>query len=106
MQQETHFLGAAMLQYDVEVVSDPQITPLPGVASLFCDITAVVEMRLSRHCIETCLSFQQIYHNIFSHRGGPGLRRVWQVGFVVDKVASGQVFSEYFSFPCQNRSFH
>jgi hypothetical protein len=23
--------------------------------------------------------------------------RVWQVGFVVDKVASGQVFSEYFS---------
>jgi hypothetical protein len=27
--------------------------------------------------------------------------RVWQVGFVVDKVASGQVFSKYFSFPCQ-----
>jgi hypothetical protein len=26
---------------------------------------------------------------------------VWQVGFVVDKVASGQVFSEYFGFPCQ-----
>jgi hypothetical protein len=32
--------------------------------------------------------------------------RVWQVGFVVDKVASGQVFSEYFGFSCQNRSFH
>jgi hypothetical protein len=32
--------------------------------------------------------------------------RVWQMGFVVDKVASGQVFSEYFGFPCQNRSFH
>jgi hypothetical protein len=32
--------------------------------------------------------------------------RVWQVGFVVDKVASGQVFSEYFGFPCQNHSFH
>jgi hypothetical protein len=31
---------------------------------------------------------------------------VWQVGFVVDKVVSGQVFSEYFGFPCQNRSFH
>jgi hypothetical protein len=30
---------------------------------------------------------------------------VWQVGFMVDKVASGQVFSEYFGFPCQNRSF-
>jgi hypothetical protein len=27
--------------------------------------------------------------------------RVWQVGFVVDKMASGQVFSEYFDFPCQ-----
>jgi hypothetical protein len=23
------------------------------------------------------------------------------VGFVVDKVAPGQVFSEYFGFPCQ-----
>jgi hypothetical protein len=26
---------------------------------------------------------------------------VWQVAFVVDKVASGQVSSEYFDFPCQ-----
>jgi hypothetical protein len=25
--------------------------------------------------------------------------RIWQVGFVVNKVASGQVFSKYFSFP-------
>jgi hypothetical protein len=32
--------------------------------------------------------------------------RVWQVGFVVDKVASGQFFSKYFGFPCQNHSFH
>jgi hypothetical protein len=31
--------------------------------------------------------------------------RVWQVGFVVDKMALGQVFSEYFGFPCQS-SFH
>jgi hypothetical protein len=31
--------------------------------------------------------------------------RVWQVGFVVDKVALGQVFPEYFGFPCQS-SFH
>jgi hypothetical protein len=30
--------------------------------------------------------------------------RVWQVGFVVDKVALGQVFSEHFGFPCH--SFH
>jgi hypothetical protein len=27
------------------------------------------------------------------------------VGFVVDKAALGQVFSEYFDFPCQS-SFH
>jgi hypothetical protein len=32
--------------------------------------------------------------------------RVWQVGFVVEKVASGQVFSEYFGYPGQKRSFH
>jgi hypothetical protein len=25
--------------------------------------------------------------------------RVWQVGFVVKKMASGQFFSEYFGFP-------
>jgi hypothetical protein len=31
--------------------------------------------------------------------------RVWHVGFVVDKVAWRQVFSEYFGFTCQNRSF-
>jgi hypothetical protein len=30
--------------------------------------------------------------------------RVGQVGFVVDKVKSGQVFSEYFGFPCQKPS--
>jgi hypothetical protein len=31
--------------------------------------------------------------------------RVQARGFVVDKVALGQVFSEYFNFPCQS-SFH
>jgi hypothetical protein len=31
---------------------------------------------------------------------------IWQhVGFMVDKAALGQVFSAYFSFPCQS-SFH
>jgi hypothetical protein len=30
--------------------------------------------------------------------------RVWKVGFMVDKVALGQVFSEYFGFPCQYHS--
>jgi hypothetical protein len=28
------------------------------------------------------------------------------VGFVVDILASAKGFSEYFGFPCQNRSFH
>jgi hypothetical protein len=27
--------------------------------------------------------------------------RVWKMGFVVDKVALGKVFSEFFGFPCQ-----
>jgi hypothetical protein len=31
--------------------------------------------------------------------------RSGHVGFVLDKVAQGQVFSEYFGFPCQS-SFH
>jgi hypothetical protein len=31
--------------------------------------------------------------------------RAGHVGFVVDKAALGQVFSEYFGFPCQS-SFH
>jgi hypothetical protein len=31
--------------------------------------------------------------------------RAEHVGFVVDKAALGQVFSEYFGFPCQS-SFH
>jgi hypothetical protein len=31
--------------------------------------------------------------------------KLGHMGFVVDKVAVGQVFSEYFGFPCQS-SFH
>jgi hypothetical protein len=34
----------------------------------------------------------------------PGFASGQHVGFVVDKAALGQVFSEYFGFPC--RSFH
>jgi hypothetical protein len=34
----------------------------------------------------------------------PGFAYGQRVGFVVDKAALGQVFSEYFGFPCQ--SFH
>jgi hypothetical protein len=35
----------------------------------------------------------------------PGFMSGQHVGFVVDKGALGQVFSEYFGFPCQS-SFH
>jgi hypothetical protein len=35
----------------------------------------------------------------------PGFASGQHVGFVVDKAALGQVFSEYFGFPCQS-SFH
>jgi hypothetical protein len=35
----------------------------------------------------------------------PGFAYGQHVGFVVDKAALGQVFSEYFGFPCQF-SFH
>jgi hypothetical protein len=42
-----------------------------------------------------------------SHRGGGrgSIQSKGHVGFVVDKVALKQVFSEYFGFPCQF-SFH
>jgi hypothetical protein len=42
---------------------------------------------------------------MISHSGGPGSRPGRHVGFVVDKVVLGQVFSEYFCFPSQT-SFH
>jgi hypothetical protein len=30
----------------------------------------------------------------------------WDVGFVVGQSGAGQVFSEYFGFPCSRRSLH
>jgi hypothetical protein len=49
-------------------------------------------------------------HNLYPFAGFPQRRpgfepRSGHVEFVVDKVAQGQVFSEYFGFPCQF-SFH
>jgi hypothetical protein len=57
-QQKTPFLTAAMLGYDVAVMTDTQKTLLPGIALSFCDVPAVAETRLLRHCPITCLSFQ------------------------------------------------
>jgi hypothetical protein len=40
-----------------------------------------------------------------SHRGSPGFEPgSGHLGFVVDKVALGQVFSEYFGFPANLHS--
>jgi hypothetical protein len=43
--------------------------------------------------------------SLASHCRGPGSRPGRHMWFVVDKVALGQAFSEYFYFPCQS-SFH
>jgi hypothetical protein len=41
--------------------------------------------------------------SLVSHLGGPGSSPgLVKLNFVVDKVALGQVFSEYFGFPCQS----
>jgi hypothetical protein len=52
----------------------------------------------------TCSIFKLLVAGFPPRRPGfePGSGHV---GFVVDKVALGQVFSEYFGFPCQS-SFH
>jgi hypothetical protein len=60
-----------MLKYDMAGVTDPQKTPLPGVASLLCDITAVMEVSLLHPRLAMCLGFQHICHNILS--GQPSL---------------------------------
>jgi hypothetical protein len=39
--------------------------------------------------------------NIPRSKGRPGFASGQHVGFVVDKAALGQIFSEYFGFPCQ-----
>jgi hypothetical protein len=42
-----------------------------------------------------------------SHRCGPGLETgPRHVGFVVGQSGAGQVFSEFFGFPCNHRSLH
>jgi hypothetical protein len=52
----------------------------------------------------TVLRLDRPCHSFPQRRPGfdPGSGQVW---FVVDKVTLGQVFSEYFGFPCQS-SFH
>jgi hypothetical protein len=51
------------------------------------------------------MTYGHIYVVLASRRGGPGSRPGSHVGFVVDKAALEQVFSEYFGFLCQS-PFH
>jgi hypothetical protein len=51
--------------------------------------------------IEICFFFREVLTLILRR---PGFAYGQHVGFVVDKAALGQVFSEYFGFPCQ--TFH
>jgi hypothetical protein len=45
--------------------------------------------------------------SLASHRCGPGFETgPRHVGFVVGQSDAGQVFSEYFGFPCNRRSLH
>jgi hypothetical protein len=54
------------------------------------------------YSFEMSVEFKELHGVIFQSGFDPGSG---QVEFVVDKVALGQVFSEYFGFPCQT-SFH
>jgi hypothetical protein len=44
--------------------------------------------------------------SLTTHRGGPGTSPGQVMGFMVEKVAPGQVFSDYFGFPCQTSLHH
>jgi hypothetical protein len=68
-------------------------------------------LNITRACTGTtmghvCCWYGRVIAEAVSRWLPTAVARVRQVGFVVDKVASGQVFSEYFGFRCQNRSFH
>jgi hypothetical protein len=66
------------------------------------------------HCANDFIGFETNFAEVTNNtveigqqlgfNGFPPLR-CSQVGFVMDKVALGQVFPEYFGFPCQS-SFH
>jgi hypothetical protein len=78
--------------------------------------TALGNRRLTARAMAWLLAFTLVVHFLgrsieavsrwISTAAARVRARVWRVEFVVDKVASGQGFSEYFGFPCQNRSFH
>jgi hypothetical protein len=79
-----------------------------------CDITEIKERKFRYNTkinIKGAKTFTRPRHSssgysLASHGGGPGASpESSHVGFVVDKVALGQVISDYFGFSCQS-SFH
>jgi hypothetical protein len=67
-------------------------------AQLMMDMRKVVSVRML-HLKKTAQSGLAV--TVYTR---PGFAYGHHVGFVVDKAALGQVFSEYFGYPCQ--SFH
>jgi hypothetical protein len=67
-----------------------------------CQTLRVTTCCVSAGILSDCpsVALKMLLKGYYSSDSGSG-----QVGFVVDKVALGQVFSEYLGFPCHS-SFH
>jgi hypothetical protein len=70
-----------------------------NVRNVYIVVTILIVIKYSKHCTIT-VKLQDTTLNWGSFKPGSS-----HVRFAVDKVAPGQVFSEYFGFPCQS-SFH
>jgi hypothetical protein len=62
-------------------------------------MTALIKSRLINSSLGRAVA-QAVSHWLPTRR--PGFASGPHVGFVVDKTELGQVFSEYFDFPCQS----
>jgi hypothetical protein len=69
--------------------------------TLRCSLWRLIRL-LSMWCHDPAIALKRLVTGFPPWR--PRFASGHHVGFVVDKAALGQVFSEYFSFPCQ--SFH
>jgi hypothetical protein len=66
-------------------------------------LTKTIKKSIDTHQKYACSTFVIYFCHFPPQR--PRFTSEQHVGFVVDKAALGQVFSEYFGFPCQS-SFH
>jgi hypothetical protein len=84
-----------------------------GGLKLPTQLTHTVQLKVEKQCSKSLTGKQLIFSLLFL--AAPKLKRLvagfpprrpgsGHVGFVVDKVVLGQVFSEYFDFPCQSSS--